>query len=68
MEYLPHGDLQSYLRSALPEDQVRKIIQQVLEGVKFMHDSQIAHRDLKPGVRTPHYSLTAIPNRFSRTF
>ena len=50
MEYLELGDLQKYLTAAFPEGEARTITQQVLEGIAFMHDSQFAHRDLKPGV------------------
>ncbi|KAH6883826.1 kinase-like domain-containing protein [Thelonectria olida] len=48
MEYLPLGDLQSYLHHPLPEAQAKTITQQVLQGVAFMHKSNFAHRDLKP--------------------
>jgi serine/threonine protein kinase len=50
MEYFPHGDLQSYLLSPIPEGEVKEIASQVLEGLAFMHDNGFAHRDLKPTV------------------
>jgi serine/threonine protein kinase len=37
----------------LPEDEVKDIISQILEGVKIMHTEGFAHRDLKPQVRSP---------------
>ena len=50
MEYFPHGDLQNYLLSSIPEGEVQEIASQVLEGLAFMHDNGFAHRDLKPTV------------------
>ncbi|CAH0056128.1 unnamed protein product [Clonostachys solani] len=48
MEYLEHGDLQSHLDRPFPEDEVRDIVFQLLEGLSFMHENGFAHRDLKP--------------------
>ncbi|UPK95333.1 hypothetical protein LCI18_006268 [Fusarium solani-melongenae] len=48
MEYLPLGDLQSYLSKPLPDSEARTITEQTLQGIDFMHRSKIAHRDLKP--------------------
>ncbi|CAG9974262.1 unnamed protein product [Clonostachys byssicola] len=48
MEYLPLGDLSRYLKDPLPEAQAASISLQVLEGLKFMHQNNFAHRDLKP--------------------
>jgi serine/threonine protein kinase len=53
MEYLPLGDLQSYLIRApepLPEPDVQEIALQIFEGLNFMHKRDFAHRDIKPGV------------------
>ena len=50
MEYFPHRDLQNYLLSPIPEEEVQEIASQVLEGLAFMHDNGFAHRDLKPTV------------------
>jgi serine/threonine protein kinase len=50
MEYFPLGDLQNYLSLPLPENEVKQITSQVLEGLTFMHDNGFAHRDLKPTV------------------
>jgi hypothetical protein len=54
MEYLPEGDLHSYMRdrSALAEEDSRQIISQVLQGLAIMHKVGIAHRDVKPQVGT----------------
>ena len=51
MEYMQLGDLEKYLREPFPEAEVRDVLQQLLEGLLFMHDNRFAHRDLKPGVR-----------------
>ena len=53
MEYCELGDLETYLFSVppLPEIQAQEITFQMLEGVRYMHDNEFAHRDLKPAVR-----------------
>ncbi|KAH7146692.1 kinase-like domain-containing protein [Dactylonectria estremocensis] len=50
MEYVPTGDLQTYLRNhpALPKDDSRQITSQVLRGLAIMHGEGFAHRDIKP--------------------
>ena len=50
MEYFEHGDLQAYMTQigSMPEEDVRQISYQILEGVNEMHDNGFAHRDLKP--------------------
>jgi len=51
MEYLELGDLDAHIRNtALREDESKVIASQILEGVEWMHNKSIAHRDLKPGV------------------
>ena len=54
MEYCELGDFQSYLSSTppLPEIQAQEITFQTLEGVRYMHENEFAHRDLKPAVRS----------------
>lgn len=54
MEYCKLGDLQGYLSRVPPlsETQAQEITFQTLEGVRFMHENEFAHRDLKPGVRS----------------
>lgn len=53
MEYCELGDLQGYLSSnpRLPEQQAQEITFQLLEGMRYMHVHDFAHRDLKPAVR-----------------
>ncbi|PUU79037.1 kinase-like domain-containing protein [Tuber borchii] len=48
MEYLKEGDLTRHIGSPLPQESVRNISKQILEGLKLMHQQGIAHRDLKP--------------------
>ncbi|KAL2673991.1 hypothetical protein Neosp_012437 [[Neocosmospora] mangrovei] len=48
MEYLPLGDLETFLGNPLPDSEARTITEQVLQGIDFMHRSKFAHRDLKP--------------------
>jgi serine/threonine protein kinase len=52
MEYLRLGDLARFRErdGPLPEKISGLIVRQVLEGIKFMHEINFAHRDLKPGV------------------
>ncbi|RSL67378.1 hypothetical protein CEP53_003036 [Fusarium sp. AF-6] len=48
MQYFPHGDLQSHITKALPNDEACTITRQILQGLSFMHQNKFAHRDLKP--------------------
>uniref|UniRef100_A0A0B7JHE2 Autophagy-related protein 1 n=1 Tax=Bionectria ochroleuca TaxID=29856 RepID=A0A0B7JHE2_BIOOC len=48
MEYIEKGDLQSYLVRPFPEEEVKQIAFQLLEGLEYMHENGFAHRDLKP--------------------
>lgn len=57
MEYLSCGDLQSYLKSPLTEGEAQCIVAQIIEGLKFMHDNDFVHRDLKPQVSLSHSDL-----------
>lgn len=58
-EYCQYGDLKQFVKDTGPisEPQVQEIIYQVLQGVIFMHDSNFAHRDLKPAVSLTSYNL-----------
>lgn len=55
LEYFPLGDLQRYITKPLPEEEAQQITYQVLEGVRFMHENEYAHRDLKPAVSVHNF-------------
>ena len=59
MEYLPKGDLQSYISSnpLLSEDECCEIVYQVFKGLQIMHKEGFAHRDVKPAVSRNHPHL-----------
>ncbi|KAL8932781.1 MAG: hypothetical protein Q9216_006679, partial [Gyalolechia sp. 2 TL-2023] len=51
MELVQHGDLQSYLNGGQPrfdEHFCHAIASQMCEALKYLHDSRITHRDIKP--------------------
>lgn len=51
MEYFAHGDLDSFIEKGIPEEGVRSIAIQLLQGLEIMHENLFTHRDLKPAVR-----------------
>ncbi|KFZ22766.1 hypothetical protein V502_02755 [Pseudogymnoascus sp. VKM F-4520 (FW-2644)] len=58
MEYVPLGDLETYVTShsgKIPEVEARDITQQILSGLEIMHAESFAHRDLKPQVNSIYY-------------
>lgn len=50
MEFMESGDLYDYiqLKGRLPEDEARKLFQQMMYGVQYCHRNMVVHRDLKP--------------------
>jgi serine/threonine protein kinase len=50
-EFCKYGDLEKFIHDnyggRVPEFQAQKIIQQIIEGIKFMKERNIVHRDLK---------------------
>ena len=50
MEFVPGGDLQGYMQShgTLPEDPARNMTRQILDALKYLHQRNITHRDIKP--------------------
>lgn len=49
MDYATEGDLLAYLkkRGPLKELESFSIMKQIAEGVNYMHENKIAHRDIK---------------------
>jgi serine/threonine protein kinase len=50
MEYFEKGDLAQHIPAISTEDEVWKITNDLLHGLKIMHAEGFAHRDLKPQV------------------
>lgn len=50
MEYVPGGELSTYLQSSgkIPEDMVKTMTRQVLHALHYLHKRRITHRDIKP--------------------
>ncbi|ESP01247.1 hypothetical protein LOTGIDRAFT_230621 [Lottia gigantea] len=50
MEYCSGGDLSHFIRKkrALPEQIVKRFLQQIAQAMKFLWDNNVAHMDLKP--------------------
>lgn len=52
MEYFPLRDLKRQIEAtAVDEGEAKKIVYDLLVGLKIMHTEGIVHRDLKPEVR-----------------
>eukprot|EP01099_Mayorella_cantabrigiensis_P006452 TRINITY_DN5404_c0_g1_i1.p1 TRINITY_DN5404_c0_g1~~TRINITY_DN5404_c0_g1_i1.p1 ORF type:complete len:329 (-),score=55.20 TRINITY_DN5404_c0_g1_i1:90-1043(-) len=49
IEYVPGGDLYNFIQknTKLSEPRAKELYIQVVEGVQYLHNSRIAHRDLK---------------------
>ena len=71
MEYLPHGDLESYAKRGLTEREVIRIIREVGEALRAIHGKQILHLDVKPSnvmMVQPGAHIRLIDFGFSRQF
>jgi serine/threonine protein kinase len=52
MEYFPLRDFKRHIEaSTVDEEEAKKIVFDLLVGLKIMHAEGIVHRDLKPEVR-----------------
>ena len=52
MEYFPLRDLKTHIGARIvDEEEAKKIVHDLLVGLKVMHAEGIVHRDLKPEVR-----------------
>lgn len=49
MDYCRHGDLLEYIKyfGCFPEGKAKHYFMQIVEAVNYLHDIDIAHRDLK---------------------
>lgn len=56
MEYFRNGTLDHFIAKGLSEHDAQTIGQQLLEGLRIMHQEEFTHRDLKPQVRGLHPS------------
>ncbi|QMW44319.1 hypothetical protein G4B11_007739 [Aspergillus flavus] len=48
MEFVEHGDLQSFITAPFPEHEAAVIIAQVAQALQYMHQHNFVHRDVKP--------------------
>ena len=50
MDYAEGGELTQLINSdiEIPENKIKDIFKQIIEGVRFIHSKNVIHRDLKP--------------------
>lgn len=53
MEFVEHGNLQSFIKAPFPEHEAAAIITQVARALQYMHQRNFVHRDVKPLVPVP---------------
>lgn len=49
MQYYPDGNLNNAIKQGLTAEQKEDIAVQLLEGIDYLHQHKVVHRDLKPG-------------------
>ncbi|MBQ6155514.1 MAG: protein kinase [Bacteroidales bacterium] len=49
MQYYPDGNLSEAIRQGLTMEQKEDVALQLLDGIGFLHEHKVVHRDLKPG-------------------
>ena len=49
MQFYPDGNLSNAIKHGLSDEQKEDIAIQLLEGIAFLHQHKVVHRDLKPG-------------------
>ena len=47
LEYAQGGSLLDFLKNKIGRDEKRKLLAEIIEGVSYLHEKGIAHRDLK---------------------
>jgi serine/threonine protein kinase len=50
MEYIELGALSQHIREGISEEAAKQIARQLLQALKYMHDADYTHRDIKPMV------------------
>lgn len=65
LEYMPGKDLFEYIAKrdySLPEEVAKQIIFQIMQGVRYLHNLGIVHRDLKlENIMMSHLKDNAVP-------
>ncbi|KAL6008840.1 CBL-interacting serine/threonine-protein kinase 1 [Asimina triloba] len=75
LEYVTGGELFDKIarRRWLPEDECRKVFQQLIDAVSYCHNKGVFHRDLKPenvlvdargNIKISDFGLSALPQHF----
>ena len=49
MQFYPDGNLSNLIKAGLDPSQKENVALQLLDGVAFLHQHKVVHRDLKPG-------------------